>query len=247
MNAKQTVSGASAFALSVLRFLEKVEYRRCDRGEDFEAVCRLRYKAYKASNLVPTSQNELVEDKFDFLENCYCFGVYVEEKLISTIRLHRVASDNPYSPCVAVYPDILEPRLKEGDSFVEPSRFAVDPEISSLYPQIPYVTQRIPWMACFYFNATCGISMIREDHVAFYRRFYKSKQIGSARDYGGVINCKALLYEVDIQAIKLATHSRFPFFKSTKMEQRLLFDSPSAGADAPLTILPTASSLRAAA
>ena len=40
---------------------------------------------------------------------------------------------------------------------------------------------------------------------------------------------------------------RFPFFKSTAFEQRLLFQRPKRGEIAPLTILPTAKYLLAAA
>ncbi len=247
MNVANAAVGSSAFAYSVLNFLNRVEYRRCDRGEDFEAVCRLRYKAYRARDLVPNNPFEQVEDEFDHTSNCLCFGVYVDEKLISTIRMHRLTIDDQQSPAMEVYPDIITPRLEDGEHFVEPSRFAVDPEYSIQYPQIPYVTQRLPWMACFHFGVEFGISMIREDHVAYYRRSYKSRQIGGPRNYGGVINCMALLYEVDILAIKKAVHTRLPFFKSTPVEQRLLFARPTAGAEAPLTVLPTANSLRAAA
>ena len=41
--------------------------------------------------------------------------------------------------------------------------------------------------------------------------------------------------------------ARFPFFKSTAFEQRLLFQRPKRGEPAPLTILPTAKYLLAAA
>ena len=40
---------------------------------------------------------------------------------------------------------------------------------------------------------------------------------------------------------------RFPFFKSTPVEQRMLFAKPAMGELAPLTILPTAKYFRDAA
>ena len=44
----------------------------------------------------------------------------------------------------------------------------------------------------------------------------------------------------DVFAIREDTYRRFPFFKSTKMEQRMMFGRPAHGEPAPLTILPTA-------
>jgi hypothetical protein len=89
--------------------------------------------------------------------------------------------------------------------------------------------------------------MIRQEHVAFYKRVYRSRAIGDARPYGGVINCFALLYQADVLAIQDETFLRFPFFKSTAMEQRLMFGKPLRGELAPLTILPTAKYFRDAA
>ena len=42
----------SSFARNVMELLEKVEYRRCESGEDLEAVYRLRYEAFHAHGLL---------------------------------------------------------------------------------------------------------------------------------------------------------------------------------------------------
>lgn len=243
----RTGENDSAFVRSVFSLLERTEYRRCDRGEDLEDVYRLRYRAYRLNDLVPENADRMVMDEFDTLPNCHRFGIYVDGQLVSTIRLHDVCAATPYSPSTSVYPDILLPRLNAGDRFIDPSRFAADPEWSRLYPQLPYVTLRLAGMACFHFNAPFCISMIREDHVAFYKRIYQSRPIGDARPYGGVINCFALLYQADVLAIQDQTFARFPFFWSSRVEQRMMFGRPPQGELAPLTILPTAKYLRAAA
>ena len=251
--ANERLSGAragdteSAFARSVFSLLERTEYRRCESGEDLEDIYRLRYRAYRLNDLVPENADRMVTDEFDDLPNCHRFGIYVDGQLVSTLRLHDVCAATPHSPSASVYPDILLPRLAAGDRFIDPSRFAADPEWSRLYPQLPYVTLRLAGMACFHFNAPYCISMIREDHVAFYKRIYQSRPIGDERPYGGVINCFALLYQADVLAIQDETFRRFPFFWSSPVEQRLMFARPSGGELAPLTILPTAKYLRAAA
>jgi hypothetical protein len=230
----------SAFARNVSALLERTEYRRCDKGEDLEDIYRLRYASYRLNDLVAENPDHIVHDPFDELPNCHRFGVYIDGHLVSTIRLHHVSKACSQSPSTSVYPDILLPRVAAGDSFIDPSRFAADREWSRIYPQIPYLTLRLAGMACFHFNAPYCISMIREDHSAFYKRVYRSRPIGEARQYGGVINCFALLYQADVLAIQDETFSRFPFFKSTALEQRMLFARPGDGELAPLTILPTA-------
>lgn len=233
-------SQVSAFARNVSAMLERTEYRRCDKGEDLEDIYRLRYAAYRLNDLVSENPDHIVHDPFDELPNCYRFGVYIDGHLVSTVRLHHVSAECSQSPSTSVYPDLLLPRVAAGDSFIDPSRLAADREWSRIYPQIPYLTLRLAGMACFHFNAPYCISMIREDHTAFYKRIYQSRPIGEARQYGGVINCFALLYQADVLAIQDETFARFPFFRSTPLEQRMLFGKPESGELAPLTVLPTA-------
>jgi hypothetical protein len=233
-------SGPSAFVRNVFSLLERVEYRRCESGEDLEDIYRLRYEAYRLNDLVPDNARKMVSDELDNLPNCHRFGVYLDGHLVSTLRLHVVTAETPHSPSMSVYPDILLPRLARGERFIDPSRFAAHPEWSRAYPQLPYLTLRLAGMACFHFDAPYCISMIREDHAAFYKRVYQSRPIGEARDYGGVINCAALLYQADVLAIQNETFARFPFFWSSKVEQRLMFSRTAKGEPETLTILPTA-------
>ncbi len=246
MNANFVEPETSAFARSVLEFLEKVEYRRCDRGEDFEAICRLRYKAYDANGLLPPTDNKKIVDDLDCLPNCHSFGVYFDGSLISTLRIHHLAHQTPNGPSMAVYKDLLTPRLAAGERFVDPSRFASDPEWSTDCAEVPYVTLRLAWMACLYFKVPYCLSTIRPEHSAFYRRVFRSKQIGELRNYPKFTR-KVGLYQADVQDNIARSYARYPFFRATDLEQRLLFDRPATGLNAPLTILPTANTLRAAA
>ncbi|MEZ5810243.1 MAG: hypothetical protein R3D45_02420 [Rhizobiaceae bacterium] len=246
MDKKAATFGSSAFALGILKFLDRVEYRRCDRGEDFEAICRLRYKAYESSGLLPPGGPKKISDDLDFKPNCHNFSIHVDGMLVSTLRIHHLTGERPWGPSMAVYEDVVAPRLAAGEHFIDPSRFASDPDWSTQMPEIPYITLRLAGMACMYFDAPFCLSTIRPEHSAFYRRVYGSRQIGELRNYPRFTR-KVGLYQADVEAIRERSFVRYPFFKSTAVEQRLLFDRPSAGADAPLTVLPTARSLRDAA
>ena len=56
-----------------------------------------------------------------------------------------------------------------------------------------------------------------------------------------------MLYRTNANANRERFFQRFPFFKSTPVEQRMLFAKPAKGELAPLTILPTAKYYRDAA
>ncbi len=232
-------SQVSAFARNISALLERTEYRRCDKGEDLEDIYRLRYKSYRLSDMVSENSEHIIHDDLDETPNCYKFGIYIDGALVSTLRLHHVCNETPLSPSTTVYGDILKPKMVEGATFVDPSRFAADPEWSRVYPQIPYLTLRLAGMACFHFNAPYCLSTIREEHAGFYKRIYCSEKIGETRNYPG-LNYQVVLYCADVSAIRERSFSRFPFFKSTPLEQRMLFGKPESGELAPLTVLPTA-------
>lgn len=236
----------SSFANRVLEYLKRTEYRRCDIGEDFEEICRLRYKAYDANGLLPAGGARRISDPLDETPNCFNFGIYYDGQLVSTLRIHHLTAETPEGPSNVVYSDLISPRLAAGERFVDPSRFASDPDWTALCPEIPFVTLRIAGMACIHFDVAYCLSTIRPEHAAFYRRIFSSRQIGELRNYPRFTR-KVGLYQADVRAIRDVSFVRYPFFRSSRLEQRLLFARPVSGATAPLTILPTASVQRKAA
>lgn len=242
----EAVPEVSEFARKISELLDQVEYRRCDKGEDLEDIYRLRYKSYRLSNMVADIPAQAIQDSLDDVSNCYKFGIYIDGGLVSTLRLHHVSLKNPTSPSMMVYGDILRPMLVAGASFIDCSRFAVDPEWSLTCPQIPYLTIRLAGIGCSYFDAPYGLQTIREEHAGFYKRIFRSEKIGEKRDYPG-LNYPVVLYRSTVAAIRDRSFNRFPFFKWTAMEQRMLFAKPGKGELAPLTVLPTAKYFRDAA
>ncbi|MBR2686332.1 MAG: hypothetical protein IKE42_00660 [Aquamicrobium sp.] len=238
-------SGAT-LSEKVFELLNRSEYRRCDKGEDLEDIYRLRYKAFRSSDMVSDNISHTISDELDEVPNCYRFGIYVEQRLVSTMRIHHVTLETPLSPSTKAFGDIIYPMLEAGDTFVCMSRFASDPDWTRVYPQLAYVTLRLAGMACFYFEAPYGLSTVREDHAGFYRRVYYSEQISELRTYPG-IQRRVVLFRTDAYANRERYYARFPFFRSTAAERRMLFAPPEPGELAPLTILPTAKYFRDAA
>jgi len=229
----------SNFAKNVLDLLSTVEYRRCDKGEDRETMYRLRYRSYLASGMVSPNASRMVTDRFDDLPNCMNFGVHIDGEMVSTIRLHHLTCENPDSPTAYVFDDVLGVRIAAGETFIDPSRFAADPAATAQFPYLPYMTLRLAVMACVYFEPDFCLSTIRPDHAAFYRRIFDSKQVGSLRQFPG-LNYDVVLCQAHYTSVARNTMGRYPFFKPSPMEQRLMFGKPGVRELDPLTILPTA-------
>jgi hypothetical protein len=231
-------SGISAFARQVMRLLDRTEYRICDRGEDLEAIYRLRYKSYLRGGITDPKPDGMVYDKLDGAQNCRIFGVFVEGELATTIRLHVLDRENRSGPSTVSFNDLLAPRLDAGEIFVDPSKFASDPDMSARHPLLPYLAPRIALNACTFFGADYCIMTVRVNHGAFYRKIFMADMVGGPRDYPGS-NVPGIMYQVDVRKFP-AILKRYPFFKATDRERSLLFDRPSLGANAPLTVVPQA-------
>jgi N-acyl-L-homoserine lactone synthetase len=242
----QQETAVSSFTRSVLNLLERVEYRFCDRGEDLEAIYRLRYESYLRAGMLAPNAARMVMDSYDDLPNSYRFGVFYDGLLVSTLRLHAVSAKNPLSPSTEVFGDVLMPRIAAGESFVDPSRFAADPEWSSQLKVLPYITLRLAVVACEHFNPTYCLTAIKEEHTGFYQRIFRSSQAVLPRTYPG-LTIPVYLFQSKCSENLGNTIERFPFFASSPFEQRLLFQRPRRGEPAPLTVLPTAKYSLAAA
>ncbi|MCV0393965.1 MAG: hypothetical protein K5872_19865 [Rhizobiaceae bacterium] len=235
----------SGFSANVAALLERVEYRRCESGEDLEAIYRLRYDAYRSNGDIPETTQKLTTDRYDGLPNCYRFGVYVDGVLISTVRIHHVSLDMPFAPVMDIFGDVLMPRLRRGETFINPTMFAADPFNETAPRAVPYVTLRPAVIANAFFDTTSCVCVVRKDHTAFYRRIFGAVQAGLPRAHPSFA-VDVMLYDSDCAQNMQPTLDRFPFFNSTPGERRMMFGKPAEGELAPLTILPTAKYLLAA-
>ncbi|MEM5493153.1 hypothetical protein [Hoeflea sp. AS16] len=228
----------TGFSASVMRFLESIEYRRVDNADDLEDVARIRYKAFTMVGLAPQN-GELLIDELDFKPNAHVMGIFFDEQLVSTIRVHHVTSAERDSVAVSHFPDVMNPMLDAGQTFIDPVRFAADPDIMREYPALPYLTLRVATMATDYFQTDYCLSVIKPNHRAFYKRIFNSHPLVEPRffeKYDSNIELHASNAHVELQKI----YDRFPFFNSQLCERRLMFAPRQELYMPPLTIRPTA-------
>lgn len=233
-----TRSRTSRFATTLMDMLERVEYRRVRLDEQFDPVYRLRYEAYRREDGIGVNAQKIARDHLDFTANAMCHGVYIDGVLVSSIRLHFATAWHRESPCMRMYPELLNTMLDAGKTYIDPSRFAADREATLAIPALPFLTLRIAAMACEYYDADYCLSGVRDEHAGFYKRVFGSREIAGYSQYPGM-TFPVRLYAAEVSDIRNRVADRFPFFMSTPEEREKMF-GPDSDANYLGLIQPTA-------
>jgi hypothetical protein len=122
-----------------------------------------------------------------------------------------------------VFADVLEPQLEAGRVLIDYTRFVTSKTLSQLNPALPYATLRLGWMAGEHFHAHLLLAAVRVEHQAFYRRTFGHRPICPPRTYPLLAKPISLM-AADREAVTDRVHRRYPFFRSTFFERRMLFD-----------------------
>ena len=101
----------------------------------------------------------------------------VHGELYSSVRISVLTPEWRESCSAEAFGEILHPRLDRGEVIIDPARFVADPDKAKRFPELPYVTLRLAYMACEYFNADIGLAIVRAEHQAFYRRVFLHETI----------------------------------------------------------------------
>jgi hypothetical protein len=202
--------------------LEHVDYRLAETPEDKDRIYRLRYRAYLREGAILPSESERVTDRYDDLPNNFTFGIFVHGELYSSIRISVLTAEYRGSPSSEMFTDLLHPELDRGKVIIDPTRFVADPEKARMFPELPYVTVRLGYVACGYFNADIGLANVRPEHRAFYRKVFLQQPWGEPKLYPGLIKPVGLR-AATYPEIRERVFQRFPYMRSSAFERRMLF------------------------
>jgi N-acyl amino acid synthase FeeM len=216
-----TVVFPSTFNASANDLLEVIDYRRAEFYEERDAIFRLRYDCYMRERAIETNRTQRLTDKYD--DSAWIFGLCIDGRLVSAIRISVATRNSPALPALETYPDHLMPLLDAGMTIVEPSRFVVDQSSMRNHPKLAYMTARLGWLAGEYFNADLILAACRLEHQAFYKRTYGYRPVCGLRPYL-LLTTPLSLMVLDYHAQKEDVHQRYPFFRSTFFERRMLFE-----------------------
>jgi hypothetical protein len=216
--------------------MEDVDYRLAETSDEKDEIYRLRYRAYLREGAIKASETLRVTDRYDDLPNNFTFGVYLRGELYSSIRISVLTSAWRGSPSSEMFEDLLHPELDAGKIIIDPTRFVADPDKITKFPELPYVTVRLGYLACGYFNADIGLANVRPEHRAFYRRVFLQEPWGEPRLYPGLIKPVGLV-AAHYPSIRERVFQRFPFMRSSAFERRMLFDRGNRRLTTPRPVL----------
>jgi N-acyl-L-homoserine lactone synthetase len=203
--------------------LDQVDYRLAETPQEKEEIYNLRYRAYLREGAVKESPEQRVTDQYDDLANSWTFGVYIQEDLCSSVRISVLTPEWRESCSAEAFGEILHPRLDSGEVIIDPARFVADPDKARRIPELPYVTLRLAYMACEYFNADLGLAIVRAEHQAFYRKVFLHETIAEPRFFPGLLKPVGLM-AADFPAMREKVFERYPMMRSTAFERRMLFE-----------------------
>lgn len=211
----------------VFKMLEKTTYRVASCYSDLRAIGNLRYHCYHRGQAISPNENCELVDEHDEYENCYIFGVYFENQLVSSIRIHVVRSFNESSPAIEIFPECLKILQENGLIIVDPNRFVVDRAASQKFPEPHFVTLRIPFMAAEYFKAGVTTATVRKEHAPSYRRVLRCNELAKPRQYLSMTKPLGLLV-AQFQTERMRVLENFPFMTSREFEAQSLFGADEA-------------------
>ena len=206
--------------------LDHVDYRLAETPAEKEAIYRLRYRAYLREGAILPSESQRVNDIYDDAPNAWIFGIHIDGELCSSIRVSVATSEWRMSPSVELFGDLLPPELDKGRVFIDPTRFVADPEKAKRFPELPYATVRLGYVAGVHFNADVGLALVRPEHQAFYRRLFLQESWGEPRLLTGLLKPVGLM-AADFPALREKVFQRYPMMRSSAFERRMLFERSS--------------------
>ena len=225
----------NAFSDSVSRLLDRMDVRLAESGEDREAISRLRYQAYLREGAISPNATGTFSDPYDEIGKVFLFGLYFDGQLASSVRIHIGCREYPDFPSLHVFPEVLQPLVDDGKVIVDSTRFVADEAMSRIHRGLPYVTLRASWLAGAYFAADYSLAAVRTEHQAFYRRMFHHQLICEPRPYPHLAKPICLMW-IHYPNVADDVQRRYPFFRSTLFERRMLFEAsaPSAKQQAPV-------------
>ena len=212
------------FALKLDELVKRTEYRIISDADGLELIYRLRYEANLREGTIAANSIEKLYDRFDESPNGMNIGVFVDGEMLAALRLHVLTPEQPVSPALDAYPDLIGPMLASGRRFIDTSRLAANFPRARAFPQLPYVTLRLGIMAATYFDTDYITGGCRAEHFPFYEREYFAVRACEPRPYPTLLKPLCLV-KIDFRKNRSAILARRPMYGSRPEEQARLFES----------------------
>lgn len=222
----------ASFSDNIMQFLKQISYRKVTTEAERQEVFQFRYQAYMRQKGIadPDYVNRAFTDPEDDKSNCSLFAIYMDGELSASIRFHIGAPGLPETPSASTYPDIIQPILRDGESYIDPTRFCTARDGGPAdNNSLAFATIRLICMATEHYRVDHIIAAIRGEHRAFYKRYLLMNEVvheGRAYPY---LARPLILMETRLSAVRDKVAHRSPFLQSTEEERAALFGIPRPG------------------
>src|ERR1700733_8200440 len=103
-----------------------------------DAIFKLRYRSYFRAGLI--SQNSFGRhiEPADHAANAYLMGLYVDRRLVSSLRLQVGSATTPNFSSLELFPPPFEPILRDNKTVVDMGGVAGDGQLARSYVWLPF-------------------------------------------------------------------------------------------------------------
>jgi len=141
---KPDATSADPAALSIRSTVELSNFARrvtcilASRYVERDAIFKLRYQAYLRAGLVSENSFGRHIEPADHVANAYLMRLYVDRRLVSSLRLQIGSAATPYFSSLELFPHLLEPIRRSGKTIIDMSCVATDGVLARQYVLMPY-------------------------------------------------------------------------------------------------------------
>jgi len=212
----------SSFADRIALLQARIDCRVATTNEQREAIFRLRYEVGMREQSIAQRSSLTFSDRYDNTGNVYLLGLYIDDQLASSIRLHIACKEHPHFPSLDAFAGVLQPELCGGQLIIDSTRLVADEHLSQLNRELPYATLRFCILAAEHFHADHLIAAASPPHDAFYRRAFNYRPISERRLHPNLATRQRLM-TLNYRTAAEDLYRQYPFLHSTPAERWKLF------------------------
>jgi hypothetical protein len=228
MTAHKSIEGSDQ-SLAIQRSATISEFSkrvRCSLASSYverDAIFKLRYRSYMRAGLISQNSFGRYVEAHDHAPNSYLIGLYVDRKLVSSLRVQIGTQTTLVFPSLELFPDVLGPLLRNKATVIDMSCVATDAVLARPYALLPHVILRTWILAAEHFGADYIAAAARPQHQLFFKRALNCEMHSEMRRSPHHPESVGLLtLNFGISAKRL--YQTFPFLGSTSNERHGLFE-----------------------
>jgi hypothetical protein len=216
-------------ALSIRRvaelsnFTKRVTCRLASSFIERDAIFKLRYQSYLRAELISQNSFGRYIEPADHAANGYLMGLYIERRLVGSLRLQIGSAATPNFSSLELFPRALEPLLGSNKTIVDMNCVATDGESAQPYVWLPYLILRSWIMAAEHFHADYIAAAVRPQHQLFYQRVLNC-ELHSELQLPPHQLASAGLVTLNFTSSAKRLYENLPFLRSTPSERQQLFE-----------------------